>query len=479
MNALDRYQAVPQAIADKGAGAFIKSARTADVVHVEKAASGKGGKITLRISTEDIDRANDKMILAGAQLDSYLKNPVVQWAHDGDIPAVARSLSISTNNGAMESVADFHGLTELSIQLYNMYAGGYLKATSIGFIPLSYQDLKDVPTAYPFTSCVRQYDTWELLEYSCCNVPMNQGAVMGDGSKAFLKSFRKALDEGALKSTDELFTLLMAEYMDDARRDMAQMRKAFDEIMASKSTIITPMNTTKAKALDQAAAEDLTNQIIAFVKPGLQTLLTKAGYDFNTADLQTVASDCAEDVIELLNGVSDEPAEPAAAPPEAPPAQSAVKDGEAAAPTFTDQLGALQAFKPLHEQELAIAQAALALPQIDDDVKDFFTGISEDTPGELDEVNSLIETYSQGAETQVAPEGKTFVTKRGAKHSAATLKSLMTTRTHAKNCVKEINNILRAGTADPNAEAPAEPTPKSRIRLEDTDLFKQYTTTKQ
>lgn len=434
------------------------------------------------ISTEECDRANDSMVLAGAKLENFLKNPVVQWAHDGSIPAVGVSRSIEIVNGEMQSQTEFHGATELSAQLYTLYEGGYLTATSVGFIPLSWIDLDATVMApiYPWCDKVRRYDTWELLEYSCCNVPMNPGAVGAGDGKSMLAGIRKALDEGAISGTSGVLPLLIAEYMTDAD---ARMKQMFDAVMAKKITVTQDTNTTTQmattptqKALDQATAEDLMNQIIPAVKTAIQTILTKGNYDFTTTDLQTIASDCAEDVIEMLSGTSDEGTEPAGttapadpnAAPEAP-AEAAIKE----APTFTDEAGALSAFLPIHEQELAIAQAALALQGIGEDAKDFFTMIAEDTPGEIEECQSLIDTLAAGTETQVAESGKMFVVKAGAKHSKATLKSLTTALTHAKNTSKELKAIIRAGTADPNAEAPAEPA-KARKRYTAGELAALY-----
>src|SRR3989304_6210111 len=42
--------------------------------------SAKGGEIV--ISTGGIDRDRDRVIPAGARVDNYLRNPVVQWGHN-------------------------------------------------------------------------------------------------------------------------------------------------------------------------------------------------------------------------------------------------------------------------------------------------------------------------------------------------------------------------------------------------------------
>lgn len=95
-------------------------------------------KYTIRaiISSGQPDRQGDMIDQTSWNLDEYKKNPVVLWAHDHWQPAIGKALEIFTNeNGMLEAVIQFAVEEyEFAKTIYNLYAGGFMRAFSVGFI---------------------------------------------------------------------------------------------------------------------------------------------------------------------------------------------------------------------------------------------------------------------------------------------------------------------------------------------------------
>lgn len=133
--------------------------------------------IRFRITTGSRDRDGDVIEPAGWDVDNYILNPVVLWAHNYSHPPIARSLEIIRSRDGLDSVAQFADTETKGSYLggrdvFGLYRGGYMSAVSVGFIPTKwerqYED--DAFTGFHFTE-------QELLEYSTVPVPANQEAL--------------------------------------------------------------------------------------------------------------------------------------------------------------------------------------------------------------------------------------------------------------------------------------------------------------
>lgn len=176
------------------------------------------GILKFAISTISVDRDGDTIDPNGWKLENYKKNPVVLWAHDYDEPPVAKSTSVFVENGALKSIAQFtpQDLNPFGWMCYRMYKEGYLSATSVGFMPMKYQDA-DRPGWMPM-----DFLEQELLEYSCVPVPANPEAlvearsVKGIDTTPLLQWAEKTLDghygERGLwmprKTVEDIYSLL-------------------------------------------------------------------------------------------------------------------------------------------------------------------------------------------------------------------------------------------------------------------------------
>jgi len=144
-----------------------------------KTVDDEAGIYEALISTEAVDRDGDIVVADGADIKNYMKNPVVLWAHDYRSLPVAKALKIEV----MERIgikATFQfpepGTSEQADAVRKLWAGGFLNATSIGFIPKEWEEREGDEDAddylYP-----RKINTWELLEFSIVPVPANQEAL--------------------------------------------------------------------------------------------------------------------------------------------------------------------------------------------------------------------------------------------------------------------------------------------------------------
>jgi HK97 family phage prohead protease len=127
-------------------------------------------------STFDLDRFSERIDPAGWDYSQFVKNPVIEWAHRYDIPAIGRA------EGLYADEKGLHGMVIFNDKDYDPFGWaigervkhGVIRAGSVGFrileieIP-SKEDSRD-GTALIFRK-------QELLEFSICNVPANPFAL--------------------------------------------------------------------------------------------------------------------------------------------------------------------------------------------------------------------------------------------------------------------------------------------------------------
>lgn len=153
-------------------------------------------RVQFVISTGAVDRDNDTIKVDGWDVQPYLKNPVVLFAHRSDMLPVAKAISVVKSAGALKATAEFppKGQYPLADTVYDFLKGGFLRATSVGFRP------KKGKFAWNEQRGGIDFEEQELLEFSVVPVPSNPQALM-EMSKDFatagapdLAAFRKALD---------------------------------------------------------------------------------------------------------------------------------------------------------------------------------------------------------------------------------------------------------------------------------------------
>ena len=128
------------------------------------------------LSTFDLDRFGERVDPAGWDFSQFIKNPVVEWSHRFDIPAIGKIEGLAADDKGL------HGSVVFNDKEYDAFGwgigqrvkNGVIRAGSVGFrvmeieIP-SKEDSKDG------TSLI--FRKQELLEFSICNVPANPFAL--------------------------------------------------------------------------------------------------------------------------------------------------------------------------------------------------------------------------------------------------------------------------------------------------------------
>ena len=168
--------------------------------YITETKATKDRTMTVRISTSSPDRSKDVVVPSGAMLDNYMRNPVVALSHKYDELAIAKTESINITDDGIIATLRFpdKGVYSVADTVYELYKEGFMNAWSIGFIPTEVTDLEGGG---------RQFDQWELLEYSAVLVPDNPQALTLIRSKSIdTKEFEDVVS-GKLEVKDKVVDL--------------------------------------------------------------------------------------------------------------------------------------------------------------------------------------------------------------------------------------------------------------------------------
>jgi HK97 family phage prohead protease len=127
------------------------------------------------ITKRVVDRAGDVVEPRGGRFDAYKKNPVVLFGHDSWNFPVGRNLSLTPSDTEIAAVTQFAGLDQAHPEAetaYRLARDGFLKAWSIGFMPITWSEDKALPHQDGWW-----FKEWELYEYSLVPIPANPDAV--------------------------------------------------------------------------------------------------------------------------------------------------------------------------------------------------------------------------------------------------------------------------------------------------------------
>lgn len=145
-----------------------------------RAVDPEQGIFEAMISTEAVDRQGDIVVAAGVKLENYLKNPVVLFGHNyySAEAVVGRALEVEPIPGkGVRARWQFApaNVSEDADQIRRLWAGGFLNATSIGFMPVGEPVRRTNAEGESDGGFI--FPEWELLEFSIVPVPANQEAL--------------------------------------------------------------------------------------------------------------------------------------------------------------------------------------------------------------------------------------------------------------------------------------------------------------
>jgi HK97 family phage prohead protease len=128
------------------------------------------------LSTFDLDRFGERIDPAGWDYKRYMDNPVIEWAHRYDIPAIGKADSLYADEKGLHGVVIFNGkdYDPFGWAIGQRVKAGIIRAGSVGFRILEIE-LPDKETAKDGTTLI--FRKQELLEFSICNVPANPFAL--------------------------------------------------------------------------------------------------------------------------------------------------------------------------------------------------------------------------------------------------------------------------------------------------------------
>ncbi len=151
-------------------------------------------------STADRDRFDERVDQAGWELERYLENPVVLWAHCHSIPAIgiARELSVTD---ALSGTIRFNdkAYDEFGWAIGERVKAGVIRAGSVGMLVKEVEGVDHQKN--PEETCDLIIRKQELLEFSICNVPANPFALqknsLGEFGRAKFSTAKDSNGTGA------------------------------------------------------------------------------------------------------------------------------------------------------------------------------------------------------------------------------------------------------------------------------------------
>jgi len=132
------------------------------------------------LSTFDLDRFGERIDPAGWDFTRYMDNPVVEWAHRYDIPAIGKIEGLTIDGEGLHGLVFFNdkSFDPFGWSIGQRVQAGVIRAGSVGFRVMEIE-IPDKETAKDGTSLI--FRKQELLEFSICNVPANPFALAKEG----------------------------------------------------------------------------------------------------------------------------------------------------------------------------------------------------------------------------------------------------------------------------------------------------------
>ena len=167
----------PQAVSsDVELIASVPFVLSADGEEAEAGTTAIPDGIAWTFSTFDLDRFSERIDPAGWDYRRYMDNPVVEWAHRYDIPAIGKVDSLYADDKGLHGVVIFNDkdYDPFGWAIGQRVKAGVIRAGSVGFRVIEIE-IPDKETAKDGTTLI--FRKQELLEFSICNVPANPWAL--------------------------------------------------------------------------------------------------------------------------------------------------------------------------------------------------------------------------------------------------------------------------------------------------------------
>ena len=193
---------------------------------VVKEVEGENRTLEFIGSNEFIDRDGEVISADGWDMKNYKKNPVILFAHDRRSPAVAKATKVWVDGENLKFKVQFpeEGVYPFADTLFKLYKGGFMNATSVGFLPKEWVDGDGVKSPR------RKFTKQELLELSLVPVPANPTALLT------AKEFKDAWEKNVISEkewndfSEEIKKLFKKEINpEDLQKEIEDLRATVSE----------------------------------------------------------------------------------------------------------------------------------------------------------------------------------------------------------------------------------------------------------
>ncbi len=236
-------------------------------------------------STDKWDR-DDEIILSSAwMLDHYRQNPVVLFAHDHYQPPIGKTTSVGVNkDGELKFKVKFaepevYGFADT---VYKLYKNGYMKAVSVGLMPLEWEYGKTAEEPY------RIITKAELYELSMVPVGANPEALITS------KGVEKAMEDGAVDKIEMEELVMMLESTFKVQEAEEKEEKTEDRKIEPTPPVTVKMENYDVEMLDSEKFKDF---------------LKENNLEIKTVEAQTTEPDIYDILLQDLKAVPTEPHE--------------------------------------------------------------------------------------------------------------------------------------------------------------------------
>lgn len=171
-------------------------------------------------STDSIDREGEIIEQGGWELDNYMKNPVILWAHDIQSLPIGKATSVKVEGDELiiEGIFAEKEGNPMAENVYQLFKAGIQTAVSVGFIPLEREG-----------SVITKA---ELLELSFVPVPANP--------EAHARAIAKGLDESLFAKSTKVEDKAVKNNQSSKRYNARNFRKLL--MKRKQEEVPTPAN---------------------------------------------------------------------------------------------------------------------------------------------------------------------------------------------------------------------------------------------
>jgi phage head maturation protease len=219
-------------------------------------------------STGAVDRQDEIVDQNGWNLDEFMANPVILFAHDHYQPAVGKCIELTKDGngnlvGAIQFAAEEY---DFAMTLFKLYAGEFMRAFSVSFQNNIYEIDQEKDTV------ILRENT--LFEISCVNVPANAMALAYskgidcDSIKKFMKHKGKRVDtqKDEVENAIETISKSNKETICTAIEALTGALKAYGADIKVVSKVEHPEKTGGAKKIPVSLLNRAVRELLALKK---------------------------------------------------------------------------------------------------------------------------------------------------------------------------------------------------------------------